>query len=329
MNKETLAGIAADLRAGRAVELSAADFPCFSPEALKGNKHVSPADLGKLSAALTAADAPVFERAARAVEEGDLAWLGFKVVYDAAAAQANTDNEVTKKYGDVGSADGSGMVFFCNDAKEIVSARTPSPRDVFQMKDVTRGPSMHNEQFEGLTWLSVPLFDQVRVWLLGASDAAAEVSALAAHVGLAVTAVDYDPAYLSEERFPDAERILLEGGNFDGLTALTPAPADYVCVLTRGHMFDPESCVWAVRNGVHYVGMMGCKGKNSTVHDLVLARGATEEQWESIKRPIGLKFGAKTPAELAIAIVGELVDVRYKQRYSAEAQARHEASLGR
>ena len=84
-----------------------------------------------------------------------------------------------------------------------------------------------------------------------------------------------------------------------------------------------------MRHGVHYVGMMGCKGKNSTVHDLVLARGATEEQWERIKRPIGLKFGAKTPAELAIAIVGELVDVRYRQRYSAEAQARHEASLGR
>lgn len=329
MNKELLENIAAELRAGRAVELSVEDFPCFSAQALAGNTHVSPDDLGKLAAALTAADAPVFERAARAMDEGDLAWLGFKIVWDAAAAQANTDNEVTKKYGDVGSADGQGAVFFCNDAKEIVSARTPSPRDVFQMKDVTRGPSMHNEQFEGLTWLSVPLFDQVRVWLLGASDAAAEVSALAAHVGFAVTAVDYDPAYLSPERFPDATRVLLEGGNFDGLASLTPAPGDYVCVLTRGHMFDPDSCVWAVRHGVHYVGMMGCKGKNSTVHDLVIARGATEEQWERIKRPIGLKFGAKTPAELAIAIVAELVDVRYRQRYSAEAQAKHDASLGR
>ena len=329
MNKELLENIAAELRAGRAVELSVEDFPCFSAQALAGNAHVSPDDLGKLAAALTAADAPVFERAARAMDEGDLAWLGFKIVWDAAAAQANTDNEVTKKYGDVGSADGQGAVFFCNDAKEIVSARTPSPRDVFQMKDVTRGPSMHNEQFEGLTWLSVPLFDQVRVWLLGASDAAAEVSALAAHVGFAVTAVDYDPAYLSPERFPDATRVLLEGGNFDGLASLTPAPGDYVCVLTRGHMFDPDSCVWAVRHGVHYVGMMGCKGKNSTVHDLVIARGATEEQWERIKRPIGLKFGAKTPAELAIAIVAELVDVRYRQRYSVEAQAKHDASLGR
>lgn len=47
------------------------------------------------------------------------------------------------------------------------------------------------------------------------------------------------------------------------------------------------------------------------------------------KAPIGLKFGAKTPAELAIAIVAELIDVRYIQRYDAEARERHERGLGR
>ena len=65
------------------------------------------------------------------------------------------------------------------------------------------------------------------------------------------------------------------------------------------------------------------------VHDLVIGAGVTEEDWGRIKRPIGLKFGAKTPAELAIAIVAELVDVRYRDRYSQEARDRHEASLGR
>ena len=192
MKKETLQAIVADLREGRTPTLSVEDFPCFSPEALEGNEHVDPSYLDTVAAALTEADAPTFERAVRAMDEGDLAWLGFKIVYDAAEAKANTDNEVTKKYGEQGSADGEPLVFFCNDAKEIVASRPFSPRDTFQMKDATRGPSMHNEQFEGLTWLSVPLFDQVQVWLLGASDAASEVAALADHVGFAVTAVDYD-----------------------------------------------------------------------------------------------------------------------------------------
>ena len=123
--------------------------------------------------------------------------------------------------------------------------------------------------------------------------------------------------------------IVLEGDNFDGLFELSPRPEDFVCVLTRGHMFDPEGCVWGTMHHACYVGMMGCKGKNERIHDLVLSRGVTEEQWASIKRPIGLKFGAKTPAELAIAIVAELIDERYKANYSQEARDRHEQSLGR
>ena len=329
MDKQVLESIIESLEAGEAPSLTAADFPCFSEAATQGNPHVTPAFLDELAVSLTAADIPTFQRALRAMEEGDLAWLGFKVVYDATAAQGNVDNEVTKKYGDQGSADGQPLVFFCNDAKEIVASRAWSPRDAFQMKDVTRGPSMHNEQFDGLTWASVPLFDKVRVWLLGASDSAAEVAALADHVGFEVVAVDYDAAFLNEDRFPCAQRILLEGGDFDGLFAYEASSADYVCVLTRGHMFDPQGCVWALRHNAHYIGMMGCAGKNSTVHDLVVAQGVTEDEWARVKRPIGLKFGAKSPAELAIAIVAELVDVRYRQRYSAEARARHEESLGR
>ena len=329
MNRDVLVQAIEDLKAGKTPILTCEDVPAFSEEFTAGNAHVSPETLGQVLAGLTVDDIPTFERALRALDAGELAWLGFKVVYDPAAAMKNVDNEVTKKYGEVGSADGQSMVFFCNDAKEIVCSRDPSARDLFQMKDATRGPSMHNEQFEGLTWLSVALFEKVTVWLLGASDVTSEVSKLATHVGFAVTAVDCDPAYLTEERFPDAKRILLPGGNFDALADYTAKPQDYVCVLTRGHVYDPDSCIWACGHGVHYVGMMGCAGKNSKVYGLVKDAGVTDEQWDAVKRPIGLKFGAKTPAELAIAIVAELVDVRYKQRYSQEARDAHDAALGR
>ena len=329
MNKQTLQAIIDDLKAGRTPSLTTQDLPAFSEEATAGNDHLSPADLDIIAASLTEADIPTFERALRASEEGELAWLGFKVVYNPEVAVAKSGIGFTKDYGEVGSADGEPLVFFCNDAKEIVCSREPSPRDLFQMKDVTRGPSMHNAQFEGLTWASVALFDPIRVWLLGASDVAVELVPLAQKVGFEAIAVDYDPAYLNADRFPEAHRVLLEGQGFDALFDLHARPDDYVCVLTRGHMHDPESCIWAAREGVHYIGMMGCKGKNDGIRDRILAGGVTEEQWNAVKRPIGLKFGAKTPAELAIAIVAELIDVRYRQRYSQEARDRHEASLGR
>lgn len=328
MRRETILEAIEALKHGKTPAISVEDVPAFSPEATAGNEHVSPSTLDDIVGALGQADIPVLERALAAIDNEELAWLGFKIVYDAQVAVTNVDNEVTKKYGDEGSADGECMLFFCNDAKEIVAPRAYSPRDAFQMKDVTRGPSMHNEQFDGLTWASVALFDQVKVWLLGASDVASELAKIAAHVDFDVAVVDYDPAFLNENRFPDAHRVLLDSGDFSGIDNFEASSKDYVCVLTRGHMFDPEGCVWACKNKVHYVGMMGSAGKNSTVHDLVINAGLTEEQWETIKRPIGLKFGAKSPAELAIAIVAELIDVRYKQRYSEEARNKHEKDLG-
>ena len=228
MNKEALQSVIAALREGRTPSLSVEDFPCFSHEATEGNQHVDPTYLDVVAKSLTADDAPTFERALRAMEEGDLAWLGFKIVYDADAAQRNTDNEVTKKYGDEGSADGEPLVFFCNDAKEIVASRPYSPRDTFQMKDVTRGPSMHNEQFEGLTWASVPLFDQVHVWLLGASDAASEVAALADHV-FAVTVVD-DPAYVMKRASLRRSASCLRAATSMRSSSWTPRPrTTYAC----------------------------------------------------------------------------------------------------
>lgn len=329
MNKKTLLAAIEALKLGKAPVFTTENVPAFGEDATRGNAHMSPASLDTIMASLTTADIPTLERAVRAIDDGELAWLGFKVVYDAALAVSNVDNAVTKKYGDTGSFDGSPLLFFCNDAKEIVCSRPVSDRDVFQMKDVTRGPSMHNEQFEGLTWASVALFDPVRVWLLGASDVAVELAKLASHVGFDVIVVDNDAAYLNERRFSDVERILLPTEDFSALDEYAAGPADYVCVLTRGHMYDPECCIWAERCDVHYVGMMGCAGKNSTVYEIVKAAGLTDEQWEHVKRPIGLKFGAKTPAELAISIVAELIDVRYIQRYDAEARERHERGLGR
>ncbi len=327
MRKETLTTIVEELEQGKEPAFAAGDFPCFAEAARKGVVPSAEEAAHCVAASLTKADCAVFRRALAAVEAGETAWLAFKLVFDAEAAQRNIDNPVTPVYGETGSADGRPAVFFANEAGEVVASRPFSPRDEFQVLDVTRGPAMHTDQFDGLTWCAEALPGTVRVWLVGATDASAETAALASHVGFSVMAVDDSADFLNEERFPTAERILLD--SYADLDGLAIKPGDYVCVLTRGHVHDPEACVWAVRHGAHYVGMMGCRSKNDNVKKVCLEAGMTEEEWESVKRPIGLKFGAKTPAELAIAIAAELVDVRYRQRTSARARAEHEEHLGR
>jgi xanthine dehydrogenase accessory factor len=60
--------------------------------------------------------------------------------------------------------------------------------------------------------------------------------------------------------------------------------------------------------------MMGCLEKNGRVFDMAEEAGISREALEATHTPIGLKFGAKTPAELALCIVAELVKVRHEKR---------------
>jgi xanthine dehydrogenase accessory factor len=89
---------------------------------------------------------------------------------------------------------------------------------------------------------------------------------------------------------------------------------DYVLVLTRGHMHDPETFVYGINTGAHYVGMMGCAMKNDRVFEMAQAQGISIAQIEATHSPIGLKFGAKTPPELAMCIVAEMIQDRAERR---------------
>ncbi|MEN6430972.1 MAG: XdhC family protein, partial [Coriobacteriales bacterium] len=171
-----------------------------------------------------------------------------------------------------------------------------------------RGPAMHDEQYAGIAWKAAPLFRRSRLFLMGAGTVAAEVERVATMVDFETTVVDYDPAYLNAERFPLSTRVLIE--SFDAIPDLGITPDDYVCVLTRGHMFDPQALIYGIRSGAGYVGMMGHPKKNARVFELAETMGIDRASLEATHTPIGIRFGARTPTELAMSVVAELIQVR-------------------
>ena len=315
--------IAGALRAGKTPVVAPEEIPCFTPAALHGDPNVSPDSLRQVLEALTDADVTTLDRAIAAIDANERAWLGFKIVTDPAAALDSEDTDVVALRGKgMGSADARPGIFLVvnptlgRDA-EVVFSRPPSKRDWFQMLDVTRGPSMHDEQYAGVAWKAVPLFHRERVFLLGAGTVSAEVERVANMVEFETLVVDHDPAYLNHERFPLSTRVLIDG--FDAIPDLGITPEDYVCVLTRGHMYDPQALVYAIRSGAQYVGMMGAAEKNERVFELAQREHIDRATLEATHTPIGLRFGAKTPTELAMAVVAELIQVRHERRKAAAA----------
>jgi xanthine dehydrogenase accessory factor len=326
--------IIAALRAGQAPTASPDEIRCFTPGALEGDPSVTPASLAAVLASLSPADVPILERAVSAIDRNERAWLGFKVVTDPAAALDSEDTDVVALRGKgMGSADGQHGVFFvfnptgAREDTEILFSRKASRRDLFQMADITRGPQMHDEQYAGVAWKSVPLFGRVRVFLMGAGTVAAEVERVANMVDFETIAVDPDPAYLNPERFPLSTRVLIDG--FDPIPDLGITKDDYVCVLTRGHMYDPQALVYGIRSGACYVGMMGAAEKNARVFDLAEKAGIDRATLQATHTPIGIRFGAKSPTELAMSVVAELIQVRHERRKAgARPSGAHFVPLG-
>jgi xanthine dehydrogenase accessory factor len=303
------------LQAGQTPRIDPEDIPCFMASALAGDPCVRPESLAEVLASLSEADIPTLVRAREAINANAQAWLGFKIITDPLAALDSEDTDVVAVRGQGrGSADGRPGLFLVLDPTtvrqdaEVVFGRPFSDRDRFQMLDITRGPQMHDEQYAGVAWKSVPLFRETRLFLMGAGTVAAEVEHLACRVGFRTLVVDFDPAYLNAARFPFSDRILID--TFDAIPDLGIGEEDFVCVLTRGHMHDPQALAHGVQAGAAYVGMMGHPRKNERVFALAGRMGADPAALKATHTPIGLKFGAKSPAELAVSVVAELIQVR-------------------
>ncbi|MCL1847529.1 MAG: XdhC family protein [Coriobacteriia bacterium] len=298
---------------GRRPEAKPEELPCFSAQALEGNPYITPASLESVLDSLGPEDIPTLEAALEKLAAGELAWLGFKLVTDPLLAVDSEDTEVVGIIGEgAGSADALPGIFVATEKKEIRFSRQYSKRDEFQMLDITRGPHMHAEQYKGVAWLSLPLKQTGVVYIFGAGEVSHFLERMARDCDFETVVIDHDEEYLNAERLPLSHRVLVE--SYEELPDLGIGADDYVLVLTRGHMYDPEVITYGIKAGAHYVGMMGTAVKNEKVFEMAIERGITFEQLEETHTPIGLKFGAKTPAELALCIVAELIQVRSNRR---------------
>ena len=81
----------------------------------------------------------------------------------------------------------------------------------------------------------------------------------------------------------------------------------YFVVVTRGHRDDQECIEKILKNEFSYVGMIGSKAKVASCISQLLEKGYTKEEINGINAPIGISIGAKTPAEIAVSIMAQII----------------------
>ena len=88
-------------------------------------------------------------------------------------------------------------------------------------------------------------------------------------------------------------------------------PRDAVCVLTHDAKFDVPAIVGALATDVGYVGAMGSRRTHAARLARLREEGIDEAALARVMAPIGLDIGAEAPAEVAISILAEMIQVRY------------------
>ena len=149
--------------------------------------------------------------------------------------------------------------------------------------------------------------------IVGAVHTAIPLTTAAKLLGFKVSVVDPRTAFATRERFPDADALIAEWPD-DALPALRLDRSTYVAVLTHDPKFDDPAVRIALAHPVRYVGALGSQRTQERRRAALIEAGVAEQELQRISGPIGLPIGAKTPPELAISILAEIVAVRRGKR---------------
>ena len=162
------------------------------------------------------------------------------------------------------------------------------------------------EEVAGIPVFVEPITPPPILAVIGAVHIAMALTTMARAAGYRVVIVDPRTAFNSEERLPDADRRIVRWPE-DALPDLELGPRDAAVCLAHDPKFEDPALTLLLRSEVGYVGAIGSR----TTHAKRVARlheaGFDDAAIARIHSPVGLDLGAATPAEIALAILAEVV----------------------
>jgi xanthine dehydrogenase accessory factor len=133
---------------------------------------------------------------------------------------------------------------------------------------------------------------------------------LAKLLGYRTIVADGREAFLTRDRFPEADELILEWpqGAFDRIGI---DRATYICLLSHDPKFDEPALEIALRSPAVYIGAIGSRKTQADRRARLTAAGFSTQDIARIHGPIGLDLGGRAPAEVALAILAQMTAVRY------------------
>ena len=176
--------------------------------------------------------------------------------------------------------------------------------------------------------------------LCGGGHVSKAIAPLAKTVGFRVFVTDDREEFANSERFPEVDRVVAAKPE-DAIPQLPINPNTFVIIATRGHRFDNVALEAAARTPAKYVGLLGSRRKTILIYEDLFRAGMPAERVREIRSPIGLDIRARTPEEIAVSILAEVLmfrlggtglpmklEDRLLEKAQSRAQAREPVAVG-
>ena len=156
------------------------------------------------------------------------------------------------------------------------------------------------------TRLSLTFGPRFRMLLIGAGQMSEYLATMALFCGFSVTVCDPREEFAGSWSVPDAR--LVKTMPDDTVAEMKPDGRTCVIALTHDPKLDDLALLQALETPAFYIGAIGSRRNSALRHQRMIEHlDQTEESMQNLRGPVGIYIGSKTPPEIAVSVMAELL----------------------
>lgn len=174
---------------------------------------------------------------------------------------------------------------------------------------MAHGKSEYVESEGGVEYFVEAYTSPPQLVVFGGGHISKAIAPIAKSLGFRLFITDDRAEFANAERFPEADMLVVKKPE-DAVEDLPINPNTFIIVATRGHRYDNVALEAAARTSASYVGLLGSKRKTILIYEDLIRSGLPIERIKQVHSPVGLDIRARTPEEIAVSIMAEVLMFR-------------------
>ncbi len=165
----------------------------------------------------------------------------------------------------------------------------------------------------------IPFFPPQRLMIIGAVHIAISLVRFANELGYETIVIDPRPVFATPERFGHADQLLVTWPQ-EAIPELQPDAGTSIAVISHDDKLDIPALKLALQSDARYIGALGSRKTMARRAAILRAEGFSDDDLARIHNPIGLDLGGRSPEEIALAIMAEILASRYGRKLVGKQQ---------